>query len=231
MSNTVSVSKVNDVFMKVDCDDGLARDLYDFFSYTVPNAKFMPSVKNRYWDGKVRLFSIKTHQIYIGLLPYVDEFCRERGFNFEGVYDVIGTKQIATCSQKWLTSLNLPFEPRDYQIDAFNTAIQYGRQLLLSPTASGKSLIIYLLARYYNCKTVIIVPTTSLVEQMTKDFQDYGYKEPICKIYHGQKVFDAPITITTWQSFSKAPKEVMAILRRSCYDCHSNETKWPWQFN
>ena len=209
MSNTVSVSKVNDVFMKVDCDDGLARDLYDFFSYTVPNAKFMPSVKNRYWDGKVRLFSIKTHQIYIGLLPYVDEFCRERGFNFEGVYDVIGTKQIATCSQKWLTSLNLPFEPRDYQIDAFNTAIQYGRQLLLSPTASGKSLIIYLLARYYNCKTVIIVPTTSLVEQMTKDFQDYGYKEPICKIYHGQKVFDAPITITTWQSFSKAPKKTL----------------------
>ena len=26
----------------------------------------------------------------------------------------------------------------------------------------------------------------------------------------------------------KAPEEVMAILRRSCYDCHSNETKWPW---
>ncbi len=26
----------------------------------------------------------------------------------------------------------------------------------------------------------------------------------------------------------KAPKEVMAILKRSCYDCHSNHTKWPW---
>ena len=25
-----------------------------------------------------------------------------------------------------------------------------------------------------------------------------------------------------------APKEVMIILRRACYDCHSNETKWPW---
>ncbi|MBT4530518.1 MAG: heme-binding domain-containing protein [Phycisphaerae bacterium] len=25
-----------------------------------------------------------------------------------------------------------------------------------------------------------------------------------------------------------APEEVMAILRRSCYDCHSNETVWPW---
>jgi cytochrome c551/c552 len=25
-----------------------------------------------------------------------------------------------------------------------------------------------------------------------------------------------------------APAEVQAILRRACYDCHSNETVWPW---
>ena len=209
MSNIVKVSKIDEVFMKVHCDDGLARDLFEFFSFTVPNAKFMPSYKNRMWDGKVRLFSIKTHKIYIGLLPYVDEFCRERGYGFEGVSEVLGNKQREKVSQSWLADLKLPFEPRDYQIEAFNTAIQYGRQLLLSPTASGKSLIIYLLARHYDSKTVVIVPTTSLVEQMTKDFIDYGYKEPVCKIYHGQEVFDAPITVTTWQSFAKAPKEVL----------------------
>jgi len=209
MSDIVKVSKIDEVFMKVHCDDGLARDLFEFFSFTVPNAKFMPSYKNRMWDGKVRLFSIKTHKIYIGLLPYVDEFCRERGYGFEGVSEVLGNKQRERVSQSWLADLKLPFEPRDYQIEAFNTAIQYGRQLLLSPTASGKSLIIYLLARHYDSKTVVIVPTTSLVEQMTKDFIDYGYKEPVCKIYHGQEVFDAPITVTTWQSFAKAPKEVL----------------------
>ena len=210
MSNQVIVSKVDECFMKVECDDGLARDLFDFFSFTVPNAKFMPSYRNKYWDGKVRLFSMKTRKIYIGLLPYVDEFCRERGFEFGGIEDVIGEKQRAIEElHTFIEELNLPFSPRDYQMEAFRTAVQYGRQLLLSPTASGKSLIIYLLARFYDKKTVIIVPTTNLVEQMTKDFQDYGYKEPICKIYHGQEVFDAPITITTWQSFSKAPKEVM----------------------
>ena len=209
MSDIVRVSKVNEVFLKVDCDDGLAKELFEFFSFKVPNAKFMPSFKNRMWDGKVYLFSIKTHKIYIGLLPYVDEFCRERGYEFEGVEEVLGNKQREKVSQSWLADLKLPFEPRDYQIDAFNTAIQYGRQLLLSPTASGKSLIIYLLARYYNKKTVIIVPTTSLVEQMTKDFKDYGYDKEICKIYSGQPVFDSDITITTWQSFSKAPKNVM----------------------
>jgi len=207
--DTVRVEKINECFMQVHCDDGLARDLYDFFSFSVPNAKFMPSVKNRYWDGKVRLFSIKTKRIYIGLLPYVDEFCRERGYDFEGVVDVLGSKVRNLEVEDFLRSLNLPFQPRDYQLEAFHTAVQYGRQLLLSPTASGKSLIIYLLARYYNKKTVIIVPTTSLVEQMAKDFEDYGYDQRICKIYSKQEVFDAPITITTWQSFAKAPKEIL----------------------
>jgi len=194
--------------MQVKCDDGLSRDLFDFFSFTVPNAKFMPSVKNRYWDGKVRLFSIKTNKIYIGLLPYVDEFCRERGYDIVGINDIIGDKE-RQPDENFIQELGLPFEPRDYQMDAFRTAVQYGRQLLLSPTASGKSLIIYLLARYYNKKTIIIVPTTSLVEQMAKDFKDYGYDKEICKIYGGQPVFDSDITISTWQSFSKAPKDVM----------------------
>ena len=52
MSETVRVEKLDEVFMRVHCDDGLARDLHDFFSFTVPGAKFMPSYKNRYWDGK-----------------------------------------------------------------------------------------------------------------------------------------------------------------------------------
>jgi len=214
--SSVRVSKVNEVFMQVHCDDGLARDLYDFFSFTVPNAKFMPSVKNRYWDGKVRLFSLKTNKIYIGLLPYVDTFCRERGYDFEGIEDVIGEKTDIRfdLGKYFMKEYNLPFEPRDYQIEAVESTLKYGRQLLLSPTASGKSLIIYLLLRWYlnganDKKTIVIVPTTSLVEQMAKDFQDYGYDKDICKIYSGQPVFDSEITITTWQSFSKAPKDVM----------------------
>jgi len=24
------------------------------------------------------------------------------------------------------------------------------------------------------------------------------------------------------------PPEVVAVLRRACFDCHSNETRWPW---
>ena len=204
----ITLKKVDEVFMYVDCDKGLARELFDFFCFNVPNAKFMPSVKNGWWDGKIRLFSMDKKQIYIGLMPYVIEFCKERGYDVQGIQDILGEKDLSE-HEEFVQSLGLPFSPRDYQLEAFNTAKTYGRQLLLSPTASGKSLIIYLLTRYFDKKTVVIVPTTSLVEQMTQDFIDYGYKHDICKIYSGQPVFDSPITVTTWQSFSKAPKDVI----------------------
>ena len=221
MSNTVRVSKLNEVFMRVDCDDGLARDLFDFFSFSVPNAKFMPSVKNRYWDGKVRLFSIKTNKIYIGLLPYVDEFCRERGYNFEGIHDVIGDKTRITDEDVnffvngdgLIPGLGLPFQPRDYQIEGIYDALKCNRRLIVSPTGSGKSLMIYALSRYHaeqNKKVLIVVPTTSLVEQMYKDFYEYGWdvKTNCHRIYAGKDLFSkAPVIISTWQSLYKQDKK------------------------
>jgi hypothetical protein len=33
------------------------------------------------------------------------------------------------------------------------------------------------------------------------------------------------------QAYLKVPPQVDAIFRRACYDCHSNETVWPWYSN
>ena len=104
------------------------------------------------------------------------------------------------------------YPPRDYQQDAVYRALRYNRGLMISPTASGKSLMIYSVVRYYAEKgmsILIVVPTTSLVEQMYKDFQDYGWNaEDYChKIYSGrEKTNEMPITITTWQSIYKLEK-------------------------
>jgi Haem-binding domain len=40
----------------------------------------------------------------------------------------------------------------------------------------------------------------------------------------------APVGLTNppVRSDLAAPPEIKSILRRACYDCHSNETKWPW---
>jgi len=29
----------------------------------------------------------------------------------------------------------------------------------------------------------------------------------------------------------KAPDNIMTMLKNACYDCHSNQTKWPWYSN
>ena len=86
--------------------------------------------------------------------------------------------------------------------------------LLLSPTASGKSLIIYVILRWLQesdyKRGLLIVPTTSLVEQMYKDFEDYGYdSEQYChRQYSGKdKHTNKFLTITTWQSIYKNPGE------------------------
>ena len=101
----------------------------------------------------------------------------------------------------------LTLDPRDYQKRAIAHAIRNKRCMMLSPTASGKSLIIYMLSRYYPEKKLIEVPTTALVHQMASDFKDYGYQDNCHKITAGaDKDTDAEITVTTWQSIYKMPK-------------------------
>ena len=103
------------------------------------------------------------------------------------------------------------YKPRDYQYMTVYKALKNNRGLFLSPTGSGKSLMIYSIVRYYVAsgkKILLIVPTTSLVEQMIKDFKDYGWAREFCHtIYSGKdKNTDKPVVISTWQSIYKFPK-------------------------
>ena len=33
------------------------------------------------------------------------------------------------------------------------------------------------------------------------------------------------------QAHVDVPPEVLSVMKRSCYDCHSNSTVWPWYSN
>jgi superfamily II DNA or RNA helicase len=171
----------------------------------------MPAFRNKIWDGKIRLFNLQTKQLYYGLLPYLERFAAEREYEIEYDESIEGADELSLSdAQEFIDTLGLPFAPRDYQIKAFVHSIRNKRALLLSPTASGKSLIIYLLTRWFNSKTLIIVPTISLVAQLYKDFEDYGFdsNENIHQIMAGaDKQTKAPIVISTWQSIYKMPKE------------------------
>ena len=79
----ITVNKKNEVYLKIDTDPSTEQELSDFFTFEVPGARFMPLYKNRMWDGKVRLFSQYTKELYLGLLPYVKEFANTLEYDLQ----------------------------------------------------------------------------------------------------------------------------------------------------
>lgn len=207
----IIIEKHNEVYNRILTDDmGILQELSDFFTFFVPGYKFMPAYKAKVWDGKIRLFNPMNGTLYAGLMAYVDVFAKERGYNIDYGYDTSARNFSIIEAKEYLEKQKLSMQPYDYQIDAFVHAVRYSRGLFLSPTASGKSFIIYLILRWYLSKTLIVVPTTTLVHQMYSDFADYGFNsEKYChKIYAGQsKDSEKPVIITTWQSIYKQPKK------------------------
>ena len=210
----MKISKINEVYLELEVDEDVSRELCDYFTFEVPGAKFMPQYRNRMWDGKIRLFSPRNNRIYVGLLPYIKEYCSKKSIEYIIEKGVENDRNVLRESVRDFAeslrpkSRGKPIQFRDYQIDAIWYAIQSNRCLLLSPTASGKSLVIYTLVRYYHLmklKTLILVPTTSLVEQMYSDFIDYGWEDKhMHKVYAGMdKGSKKPVVISTWQSLYK----------------------------
>ena len=213
------ISKKNEVHLHIDAETYVYYELSDQFTFDVPGAKFMPHYQKKHWDGKIRLFSTQTGDIYVGLLDRVVQFCKDHGYTYEfkenkyyglpfEVNDMISKEGV----KDYMTAIS-KHKPRDYQIDGVYDALKHNRKLLISPTASGKSLMIYGIVRYFVEKkqnTLIVVPTTSLVEQMYKDFADYGWDVgSYChKIYAGrERETDSQVIITTWQSIYKLPRK------------------------
>jgi superfamily II DNA or RNA helicase len=210
MSEVVRIEYHDETHMKVVCDPGVAYELNDYFTFDVPGAKFMPAYRNKMWDGKIRLFNVMSCLLYVGLIGYVEKFCSDRDYEFELDAPQYEPEEFSLKeANDFIEKLGPKMKPRDYQMDAFVHAVRSKRALLLSPTASGKSFIIYLIMRYYSAKTLIIVPTTSLVSQLASDFADYGFDSDanVHRIFGGQdKQTDRPVTISTWQSIYKLPK-------------------------
>jgi len=217
----ITITNKNYVYIHIDCDYGIANELVDHFTFFVPNYKFHPAYKNKQWDGKIRLYNSRTGELYGGLYQYIVEFAAVRQYSIECIdsdyYGRPDSRQDASMEEctEYIKSLDLKagensIEARDYQIQAFQHALERKKALLLSPTASGKSLIIYCLVRWYldnrDKNILIIVPTTSLVEQLGSDFTDYyGDYFNAHKIYSGKEKenYKQRVVITTWQSIYK----------------------------
>ena len=210
----VIIEKLNEVYVRVLAEPSTKMEMSQYFEFYVPGYKWMPAYKNKVWDGKVRLFNTMTGLIYAGLINYIAKFCESRGYDLQVNSDVYDLQTINNdVGLQLAEEFDSAFKPRDYQNDAVVHALTNNRGLLLSPTASGKSFIIYLLARHhvdtYSRRVLIIVPTTSLVSQMASDFREYNKGRDLdihCIMAGIDKNIEADYTITTWQSIYKQRK-------------------------
>ena len=184
MSERIRVHKKNEVFLYLETEQSVEMELYEFFSFFAVGYQWMPAYRNKMWDGKIRLFDRRAKTLYGGLLPYLKEFAETRGATIEMVnatddWEVVQPEELVQfISELHLHAHGKDIEPRSYQMEAIYRTLLDGKRLLLSPTASGKSLIIYILIRWFlsrnDSKVLLVVPTTSLVEQMYSDFADYA---------------------------------------------------------
>ena len=212
----IIMEKENEVYLRLSCEPGVKMELNHYFRFHPKDYQFMPMFRRRKWDGYVYLYNMDSGKIYYGLKNRIQRFASDREYKLidqtnDSVEHISNEEYF-----KFLTSFPCEYKLRDYQNSAIRHSINERRCVLLSPTASGKSLIIYYLVRYYfPQKSLIIVPTLSLVSQMYSDFEAYAKADKtfevekfVHKIFGGQeKVTDKPIIISTWQSLYELKKD------------------------
>ena len=72
----IIIKKKNEVYVTVTAEPHINQELSDLFTFDVPGAKFMPQYRSKYWDGKIRLYSPATGEIY-GCLLYTSPSPRD----------------------------------------------------------------------------------------------------------------------------------------------------------
>jgi superfamily II DNA or RNA helicase len=221
----IHTENIDEVFYYIKCETALKKELRDYFSFKVPGAQYMPAYKNRWWDGTIKLYNILSSTLPRGLKTYLEKFCKDRGYSL----NIKESKNPLCMTEEQLAhfyeSLKVSVRKQAvcmhaHQQQAILHALNNHRSVIISPTGSGKSLIIYVLVRYLqkvlntDRKILILVPTVGLVNQMEADFFDYSSqdkswscKKYIHKISAGQeKDTNKQVVVSTWQSIYKLPK-------------------------
>lgn len=220
----VHLRHIDYVHIKVETEPGILMELAEHLTFFAPNYKYSPKFKAKVWDGRISCINRLSGYCFAGLAQKIKKFCDSRNysisFDTELYYDNISRKEL----QDHVDTLHLPsaITPREYQFESVLKCIKSKRRLLLSPTSSGKSLIIYLIGSWYKReKKLIIVPTAGLVAQFEGDLRDYGFKGDIVTSVGGlskDNDIKSDYVITTWQSLNNG-KTKMPKQWYSQFDC------------
>lgn len=206
------IEKVDATYVKVHCSDAIGYELWEYFTITMPKKL---TFQHKNWNGEIRLFHKGTHKIYAGLASILCQWCKDNDYEFKADPALAPDKFTIQDASDWIdqqTYLPDHLDRRPYQVIGFKNAIKHRRITLLSPTNSGKSFMIFLIMKYLLDKNssfrgVIIVPTTTLVEQLHDDFKEYGFNaDKYCAKIHSETPEDVfskkRVIISTWQSMA-----------------------------
>jgi len=206
----ISVKYVDEVNVYIDSDEAIQREINGYFKFRVPNYEMLRRQNPRlfYWDGYKHLYNSRKQHLPYGLLEKLYGFCKERKYKLTLDPKILANKNNVSKKEfkSFIDGLDLPFEPRDYQLEATHNSINKKHLTIESPTASGKSFFLYMFTRWCLEKTkgkvLIIVPTITLTSQMASDFVDYGFKDHVHSISGGVDKDDnnSMVYCSTWQS-------------------------------
>lgn len=214
----VHIETINETHIRINSEISVIKELAQKYCFRADKYMFHPKFKAGVWDGYIRLINQRNGFAPKGLVPSILQHLVADDYEISLDEDFKWFKTKYDFDYK---KYQLPFEPYDYQIAAVQRALDKKRQIILSPTGSGKSVIQYLMIREILDvtvgKIVLIVPDIGLVEQMYNDFIEYSVNngwdvEANChKIYDykgATKETDKRVIISTYQSLYKDPISV-----------------------
>ena len=123
----IQIEFYDDVYLKINCERGMAKELSEFFTFKVPNYQYTPAYKNKIWDGQIRLFNLYKQTIYRGLYDYIIQFAKDRNYKITVDSDKEKYNSVSFDDVKsYLTNnLKIPYNPHDHQIEAIKTSSDF----------------------------------------------------------------------------------------------------------
>ena len=181
------------------------------------NFENSPRYQSGRWDGKKRFYETKLTNN--GIFFKISKGFKDRLLDNIDFDDIQLLEEDKPDYLSFLKKVlpELPFVPYKHQLKAFIGMVTNNNHLAIIPTGGGKSLVAYLVLRYYweqNKKIILIVPTIGLVSQFYEDSKDYLAPKDFLndiQLIGGEnkdKKLSKKIIISTWQSLSKSISEI-----------------------
>lgn len=164
----IIISKKNEIELQLECEQHILYELQEDFSFEVEGASFAPAYRKKYWDGKIRLVSLTSKTMPVGLTYRLCRWCDKHNYNWQfennkyyGVPYEVDERVFYEGVELFMDKIS-NVKPREYQVETVFHALKEYRKTIVSPTGSGKSLMIYAICRYLKSiekRTLLVVPS------------------------------------------------------------------------